>query len=326
MESVGKRSWGKVAGGILAIVSGVAILVLEIYALIQSSINGGYVWFTTIPITLMVAGAYMLRDGLKKRIPLGTVLSQQRASQQNKPPSRLNSLVITGIVLIIIGFFFFPLLIVGVIILVIGLLRKPKPSPMQVQLGGAISSQGTQDTSAQPSVTISSVLHKYCLSCGALIPPGMDHCPNCNAPVEDVYAVVHSPNMARGFRRGYAMLITSKRVVGSKWYKWQGIVYTRYYSYNLSPTAVVNLTAEEYEDAYKMAFRILRNPDFELDKDSIVQVVVKPKRFLRSGKIIFNTTSGESITVKTNHNDRSTILHIFVYAMKRLVGDRVIID
>ena len=174
------------------------------------------------------------------------------------------------------------------------------------------------------------VYNRRCLNCGYIVPPDAAVCPNCNQPIERVYAIVHHPDLWRGLRRGYAILITERRVVGKRWFKWQGAVaYAIYHSYYLADAekgkGPLNLTMEEYQRAYDQAYKVVKDPDFSFDRNMINRVRIRPKGFIRPGYVIIESSGG---TVKVNSAlKRKYLFYAFLLkGFKALLGDQAVIE
>ncbi|BDC17569.1 hypothetical protein HS5_04590 [Acidianus sp. HS-5] len=173
---------------------------------------------------------------------------------------------------------------------------------------------------------------KVCLNCGATVKADMAFCPNCGSPIEKVYAIIHSPNIWPAHRhiRGYAILITDKRVAGRGWHKLMGdIAYARYYSYYLAGAengrAPLSISIEEYRKAYDEAYNVAKKPDFSLDKSMITRVIIKPKGTIRNGYINIESPNG---TVKINMTLKKKHLNyrFLVSGFKELLGDNAVIE
>ncbi|MGC9072433.1 MAG: zinc-ribbon domain-containing protein [Acidilobus sp.] len=187
-----------------------------------------------------------------------------------------------------------------------------------------------QPPSAQPKVAGAvSPFPRKCLSCGAVVQPDATVCPNCGSPIERVYAVIHRPDLKRGFAKGYAILVTDKRVVGRKWFKWAGAVaYARYMSYYLLPLekgGSPHLTPEDYMKAYEEAFEVVKDPDFSFDRGSISRVRIRPKGLLKSGHIVIETPSG-SVEIKSWLKRKWLVYQWLVTSLRELLGPQAVIE
>lgn len=200
----------------------------------------------------------------------------------------------------------------------------PVPQPAGASQVAAPAAQQAQVAFPAPD--------RVCLNCGSAVPATAAVCPSCGRPVERVYAVVHSPNMWRGSRlfRGYAVLVTERRVVGRRWVKVAGYVaYARYYSYYIAGyekgRAPLSLSVEEYRRAYEEAYEVAKDPDFSLDRQAITRVVVRPRRFLRGGYLSIESPQG-AIKISMSLGRKNLNYRFLVSGLRDLLGDEAVVE
>jgi hypothetical protein len=104
---------------------------------------------------------------------------------------------------------------------------------------------------------------------------------------EDIIGVIWGQSLHHGPGFGYALLITSRRIVGAK----KG-TYTRALVRYLGPGS--NATQEDRKKAEGVALEIEQEKEFEMAKDEISEISYKSPGFFFGGHVVFNTAQ-ESI-------------------------------
>jgi hypothetical protein len=107
---------------------------------------------------------------------------------------------------------------------------------------------------------------------------------------------VVSPNLVRGYPRGYALYMTNKRVIGVKKPKVgiMGLIAPR----RVGPVGGLVTENATMDDEMKMIREIDAKKDFEMRWDSISRIDFKKPGILVGGHVILTPSTGEPVTVK----------------------------
>jgi hypothetical protein len=114
--------------------------------------------------------------------------------------------------------------------------------------------------------------------------------------------VIWSMNLRYGNRGGYALAITSNRVVGAP----RSALF-HYFERYVGPGS--KATEEEHQQANQIFPEIVAAKDLEIPKDSVTKISWKKGGVFHKGHFLFNTTKGDFQIDTVSTNNTLSVVH-----------------
>jgi hypothetical protein len=109
---------------------------------------------------------------------------------------------------------------------------------------------------------------------------------NILLPPEDLIGVVRSPNINYGGGVGYALAITTNRIVGARK---SALIHA--YEIYVGPSIKYPTSPPDRAKAQEVANEIIAGKEFELSKGSIAKIIYKKPGLYSRGHVIFDTST-----------------------------------